>query len=50
MLQAQANLASAQLSEIAALTEYQISQVDIAYATGTVLGAAHVVWEPEKVK
>jgi len=48
VLEAQARLANAQSSEIAALTEYQISQVDIAFATGTVLGATHVIWEPAK--
>ena len=29
-----------------ALTEYQIAQVDLAYATGTLLGATKVSWEP----
>jgi hypothetical protein len=28
------------------LTEYQIAQVDLAFATGTLLGAAKVSWEP----
>jgi hypothetical protein len=28
------------------LVEYQISLVDLAYATGTVLGAARIHWEP----
>ena len=32
--------------EIAALTLYQISLVDLAYATGTMLGSAKVDWEP----
>lgn len=46
VLDAQTNLANARLSEISAVTEYQIAQVDIAFATGTVLGASRVVWEP----
>jgi len=46
VLQAQANFANAQSAEIAALTEYQISLVDLAFATGTLLGAAKVEWEP----
>lgn len=49
VLQAQANLASAQLSEIAALADYQIAQVDIAFATGTILGASNVMWDPTPV-
>ncbi|MCJ7778600.1 MAG: TolC family protein, partial [Sedimentisphaerales bacterium] len=46
VLQAQANFANAQSAEILALTEYQIAQVDLAYATGTLLGAAKVRWDP----
>ena len=46
VLDAQANLASAKLSEIQAVANYQIAQVDIAFATGTVLGASKVVWQP----
>jgi outer membrane protein TolC len=46
VLDAQTKLANAQAAEIAAITEYQISQVDIAYAAGMVLGAAKVSWEP----
>jgi outer membrane protein TolC len=45
VLEAQANFANAQSAEIAALTEYQIALVDMAYATGTLLGAAKVQWE-----
>ncbi len=43
---AQTRFADAQNSEINALVEYQISLVDLAYATGTVLGAARIQWEP----
>jgi outer membrane protein len=46
VLDAQAKFANAQSTEIRALTEYQIAQVDLAYATGTLLGAAKVRWEP----
>jgi outer membrane protein len=42
----QTNLADAQQNEISALTDYQISLVDLAYATGTLLGSAKVQWEP----
>ena len=46
VLDAQTKLADARSSEVAALTDYQIAQVDIAYATGSVLGASRVVWQP----
>ena len=46
VLQAQTNFADAQSAEILALAEYQIALVDLAYATGTLLGAAKVQWEP----
>jgi len=46
VLQAQANFANSQSAEILALTEYQIALVDLAYATGTLLGAAKIQWEP----
>ena len=46
VLQAQANFANSQSAEILALSEYQIALVDLAYATGTLLGAAKVRWEP----
>ena len=46
VLEAQTNFANAKSSEIRALTEYQIALVDLAYATGTLLGAAKVEWEP----
>lgn len=40
------NLADAQASEIAAITDFQIAKVDLAEATGTVLGFAHIHWNP----
>lgn len=49
VLDAQTNLANAQSSEVQAIAEYQIAQVDIAQATGTVLGANRVEWAPEPV-
>jgi outer membrane protein TolC len=46
VLDAATRLADAQLAEIRALTEYQISKVDLAFATGSILGASLVEWEP----
>ena len=46
VLESQTNFSNAQSSEIQALANYQISLVDMAYATGTLLGAAKVEWEP----
>jgi outer membrane protein TolC len=45
VLIAQSDLASAELAEVSAVSDYQIAQVDIAFATGTLLGAAHVDWQ-----
>jgi outer membrane protein TolC len=49
VLDAQTKLADAQSSEIAAVTEYQIAQVDIAFASGNLLGAAGVQWAPTSI-
>ncbi|MHC4556697.1 MAG: TolC family protein [Planctomycetota bacterium] len=46
VLEAQTTFADAQSAEIRALVEYQIALVDLAYATGTLLGAAKIEWEP----
>lgn len=46
VLEAQTNLANAQSAEINSLTEYQIAIVDMANATGTLLGAAKIQWKP----
>ena len=46
VLEAQTDFADAQRAEILALSEYQIALVDLAYATGTLLGAAKVRWKP----
>jgi len=46
VLDAQAKFANAQSTEIQSLTQYQIAQIDLSFATGTLLGAAKVYWEP----
>lgn len=48
VLDAQTRLADAQSSEIAALVDYQVAQIDLAFATGTVLGSAQVRWAPRR--
>src|SRR6185437_7797218 len=45
VLVAKAKLADEESSEIAAITDYEVAQVDIAVATGTVLGASRVHWQ-----
>jgi outer membrane protein len=49
VLDAQTRLANAQSAEVQAIAEYQIAQVDIAQATGTVLGASKVDWAPAQL-
>ena len=49
VLDAQTRLANAQSAEVQAIAEYQIAQVDIAQATGTVLGASKVDWAPARL-
>jgi hypothetical protein len=46
VLDADARLADARLAEIRAIVEYEIAQVDLAFATGTLLGASRVEWGP----
>ena len=46
VVDAQTTFANAQIAEISALAEYQIALVDLAYATGTILGAARIQWAP----
>lgn len=46
VLDAATRLAESQSSEIRALTDYQVAQVDLAFATGTLLGAEKVSWSP----
>ncbi len=46
VLDAATNLANAQSAEVRALADYQIAQTDLAFATGTLLGASKVQWAP----
>lgn len=46
VLDADTTLAEARLTEIQAIVDYQISQIDLAVATGTLLGASRVDWSP----
>lgn len=46
VLDASAALALSRLTEIQAIVDYQIAQVNLAAATGTLIGAAKVRWEP----
>jgi len=46
VLNAQASLADARSAEVNAVVEYQAGQVDLAVATGTLLGADRVRWAP----
>lgn len=46
VLNATASLAQARLQEISAVVDYQVAQVDLAFATGTLLGASKVEFAP----
>jgi outer membrane protein TolC len=46
VLDAATRLAEAEFSEARALADYQIAQIDLAFATGTLLGASKVTWSP----
>lgn len=46
VLDAAAQLADAQSAEIRALADYQIAQINLAVATGSMLGASRIVWQP----
>lgn len=46
VLDAATRLALAQFDEIQAVVDYQIAQVDLAVATGNLLGESHIRWEP----
>ncbi len=46
LLSAQTDLADAKRNEIDAITNYQISLINFAQATGTLLGASNIEWEP----
>ncbi|MHC4827983.1 MAG: TolC family protein, partial [Planctomycetota bacterium] len=44
VLDAEGRLAEARIADVVAIVDYQIAQVDLAFATGTLLGAAKVSW------
>jgi outer membrane protein len=46
VLDAATRLAESQLAEIRAIVDYQLAQVELATATGTMLGASSVEWQP----
>ena len=48
VLDASTRLALQQLEEISAIADYQIAQIDLAAATGTLLGATRIRWEPSQ--
>ncbi len=48
VLDAATRLAEAQLAEIQAVVDYELAQVDLAVATGNLLGAEHIRWEPSQ--
>ena len=48
VLDASARLAVARLEEVSALVDYQVAKVDLAFATGTLLGFARVEWTPDE--
>lgn len=48
VLDASARLAVARLEEVSALVDYQVAKVDLAFATGTLLGFARVDWTPDQ--
>ncbi|MCC6683303.1 MAG: TolC family protein [Phycisphaeraceae bacterium] len=50
VLDAQARYSDAQAAEVRAIAEYQIAQIDLAYATGSILGADQVRWESRGIE
>jgi outer membrane protein len=50
VLQALSSLTEAQSAQIQALTGYQNAIVDLAFATGTVLGKGGVIWQAETIE
>jgi outer membrane protein TolC len=46
VLDAATSLADAQSTEIRALADYQIAKIDLAFATGTLLGYGKIIWQP----
>ena len=49
VLDAAFRLSDAQSREVRALADYQIAKVDLAFATGTLLGKAKLQWEPTRM-
>ncbi|MCP5150359.1 MAG: TolC family protein [Ectothiorhodospiraceae bacterium] len=49
VLQAETALAEAQLREVEALASYELAKVDLAIATGTMLGKGNVALEPYRI-
>jgi len=49
VLDAAARLGDGQSREIRALAAYEIAQVNIAFATGTLLGESRLIWNPTKL-
>lgn len=50
VLNSATGLADAQLSRIRALAEYEIAQIDLARATGTLLGYSRIILEPTDIQ
>ena len=50
VLDSATGLADAQLSRIRALAEYEIAQIDLARATGTLLGHSRIILEPTDIQ
>jgi outer membrane protein TolC len=46
VLETLTKLGEAQIREIRAIVDYQLAQVDVAFATGTIPGHSQVFWEP----
>lgn len=46
LLQSLSSLSDSEIAELSAIIEYQKSLVDVAFATGTVLGQNNVQWKP----
>ena len=44
VLDAETRLADARIAQITALTDHQIAQIDLAFATGMLLGATRISW------
>ena len=45
VLESLTRLGEARIREVRAITDYQIAQIDLAFATGTLLGYSRIVWQ-----